>query len=123
YTGTRYNLSAQETVPQSIKWHGNYWWVADSNAFIFTGSVQKYDASFNWISQTSVNAEDSDPQSIELAQGYFWMAGAVNDKVYQYDGPNPPPPPPQTVPEFSISTLLIATLLAGGLIFAIRKHR
>ena len=121
YTGTNYSLV--NTYPTSIIWDGTYWWVADANAFIFSGSVQKYDASFNWISQTSLNAEDNSPQSIELAQGYFWMAGAVNGRVYQYDGPNPPPPPPQTVPEFSITTLLLAVLTAGGLIFAIRKHR
>ncbi|MCX6709015.1 MAG: hypothetical protein NTW67_05220, partial [Candidatus Woesearchaeota archaeon] len=114
YTGTNYSLI--NSYPTSIIWDGTYWWIADANTFIFSGSVQKYDASFNWLSQIGLDTEDSSPQSIELAQGYFWMAGAVNGKVYQYDGPNPPPPPPpQQVPEFSITTLSLAVLTAGGL--------
>ncbi|GEM_PF-3219798 len=118
YTGTNYSLA--NAYPTALIWDGNYWWVSDANTFIFVGQVEKYDASFNWITTESVNSEDPSPQSIEYAQGYFWMAGMVTDTVYQYDGPNPAPQP---IPEFSISTLLIALLLAGGLIFAIRKHR
>lgn len=120
YTGTNYSLS--NNYPTALIWDGNYWWVSDSNTVFFFGSVQKYDASFNWISSTSVNTEDSDPQSIEYAQGYFWMAGGVNAKAFQYDGPNQPGPS-GLVPEFSITTLLLAVLTAGGLIFTIRKYR
>jgi len=65
-------------------------------------------------------AENVVRQSI-LMGGFNINTG--DSKGYEMFGDEPPPPPPPSlVPEFSIITLLLTVLIAGGLIFAIRRH-
>ena len=81
YTGTHFDVGAQDGNPYGITWDGTHFWVVgEANRYIY-----QYNSTGDYTGTNfGVFAQDSDPYGITWDGADFWVVGAGGDEVYKY---------------------------------------
>ena len=82
YTGTNFNVAAQEAYTMGITWDGTSFWTTGR----VSDKVWKYTAAGVYTNVSfSVASEESAPEGIAWDGTSLWVVGYATSSVYQYE--------------------------------------